>query len=137
MRRKLLSILWTLLLPVSAWSQSSPDFARNSDEAVKNLQGLVRIDTSNPPGNETKAVEYLKAILDREGIPSEVIGSNKDRMNLVARIKGNGKKKPILLMGHTDVVGVEREKWTVDPFAGIIKDGYVYGRGALDDKDNA
>src|SRR5438093_11504833 len=136
MNRKLLFVV-LLLVPAAMWSQVSPDFANNRDETVRNLQALVRIDTSNPPGNETKAAEYIKSVLDKEGIPSEIFALDKNRANLVARIKGNGKKRPLLLMGHTDVVGVEREKWTVDPFGGVIKDGYIYGRGAVDDKDNA
>ncbi|MEK6322907.1 MAG: M20/M25/M40 family metallo-hydrolase [Acidobacteriota bacterium] len=113
---------------------SVPDFAAARDEVVKILSGFVRIDTSNPPGNETKGAEYLKAILDREGIASEIFEMEPGRGNIVARLKGNGKKKPLLLMGHIDVVGVEREKWTVDPFGGVIKDGYIYGRGSSDDK---
>src|SRR5438034_2549534 len=137
MRSKPLLIVGIFCLPVILWSQASPDFARNRDEVVKNLQGLIRIDTSNPPGNETKAVEFIKAILDKEGISSEIFASDKNRANLVARIKGNGKRRPLLLMGHTDVVGVEREKWTVDPFGGVIKDGYLYGRGSSDDKGMA
>ncbi len=112
----------------------APDFEAARDETVKILSGFVRIDTSNPPGNETKGAEYLKAILDREGIPSEIFELEPGRGNIVARIKGNGKKRPLLLMGHIDVVGVERDKWTVDPFGGLVKDGYVYGRGASDDK---
>ena len=111
-----------------------PDFSKAREEAVQTLQALVRIDTRNPPGNESKVAEYLKSVLDQEGIASEIIAMEPGRGNLIARIKGSGKKKPLLLMGHEDVVGVERDKWTVDPFAGIIKDGYVYGRGALDDK---
>ncbi|MEK6287071.1 MAG: M20/M25/M40 family metallo-hydrolase [Acidobacteriota bacterium] len=113
---------------------AAPDFAAARDEVVKILTGFVRIDTSNPPGNETKGAEYLKSILDREGIASEIFEMEPGRGNIVARIKGNGKKKPLLLMGHIDVVGVERDKWTVDPFGGVIKDGYIYGRGASDDK---
>src|SRR5204863_3404677 len=96
----------------------------------------IRIDTSNPPGNETRAAEYIKSVLDQEGIASEIFALDGNRANLVGRIKGNGRKKPLLLMGHTDVVGVERDKWTVDPFAGVIRNGYVYGRGSVDDKDN-
>jgi acetylornithine deacetylase/succinyl-diaminopimelate desuccinylase-like protein len=118
----------------SAFSQNPPDFAKARDEAVKRLQEMIRIDTSNPPGNETKLAEYLKALLAREGITSEIIEKEPGRGNLVARIKGNGSKKPILLMGHEDTVGVETDKWTVPAFEGIIKDGYVYGRGAYDDK---
>ena len=113
---------------------AQPDFETARNETVSTLVGLIRIDTSNPPGNESKAAEYLKSILDQDGIPSEILEKVPGRGNLVARIKGNGKKRPLLLMGHTDVVGVEAKKWTVDPFAGVIQDGYVYGRGALDDK---
>ena len=122
------------LLTPSLKAQAAPDFAKARYEALKTLQELVRIDTSNPPGNETKVAAYLKSILDKEGIPSEIVALEAGRGNLIARIKGNGKKRPLLLMGHEDTVGVERDKWTVDPFAGLIKDGYVYGRGALDDK---
>jgi acetylornithine deacetylase/succinyl-diaminopimelate desuccinylase-like protein len=126
------------LLPISLSAQAPksalPDFAKAREEAVKTLQDLVRIDTSNPPGNETKVAEYLKAQLEKEGIASEIIALEPAHGNLIARLKGNGKKKPLLLMGHEDTVGIERDKWTVDPFAAIIKDGYIYGRGALDDK---
>lgn len=114
----------------------SPDFSKNRDEVVGILQGLIRIDTSNPPGNETKVAEYIKTLFDREGIQSEILATDPARANLVARLKGNGSKRPLLIMGHSDVVGVEREKWTVDPFGGAIEDGYIYGRGAVDDKDN-
>ncbi len=129
-------ILTALLLSAPLHAQTAPDFPRERDEAVRTLQGLIRIDTSNPPGNETKTAEYLKAILDREGIASEILALEPTRGNLVARLKGTGTKRPLLLMAHTDVVGVERDKWTVDPFAGLIQDGYVYGRGASDDKDD-
>jgi acetylornithine deacetylase/succinyl-diaminopimelate desuccinylase-like protein len=115
----------------------APDFAAAREEVIKILQGFVRIDTSNPPGNETKGAEYLKSILDHEGIASEIFEMEPGRGNIVARIKGNGSKKPLLLMGHIDVVGVEREKWTVDPFGGGVKDGYLYGRGSSDDKGMA
>ena len=98
------------------------------------LTALVKIDTSNPPGDEIKAANYIKGLLDKEGIPSEIFESAPGRANLVARLKGNGTKKPLMLMGHLDVVGVERDKWTVDPFAAITKDGYLYGRGSSDDK---
>ncbi|MEW6125564.1 MAG: M20/M25/M40 family metallo-hydrolase [Acidobacteriota bacterium] len=113
---------------------TAPDFNKARDEAVQMLAGFVKVDTSNPPGNETKGAEYLKAIFDREGIASEIFELEKGRGNIVARLKGNGKKRPLLLMGHIDVVGVERDKWTVDPFGGVIKDGFIYGRGASDDK---
>src|SRR5258708_38090619 len=114
--------------------QAKPDFNRAQTEAVKFLSDLVKIDTSNPPGNETRAAEYIKNVLAAEGIPAQIYESAPGRGNVVARLKGNGKKKPLLLMGHLDVVGVERDKWTVDPFAALIKDAYLYGRGSTDDK---
>jgi acetylornithine deacetylase/succinyl-diaminopimelate desuccinylase-like protein len=123
------------LFPTPATAQSATDIdPKTHDEALEFLASLVRIDTSNPPGNETRAADYIKSILDREGIPSEIFKSAPGRGNLVARLKGNGSKKPLLLMGHLDVVGVVRDKWTVDPFAALIKNGYLYGRGAEDDK---
>ncbi len=105
-------------------------------ETAEHFSKLLRIDTSNPPGNETKAANYLKSVLEHEGIAVQLFWLEADRANLVARIKGNGAKRPILLMAHTDVIGVQREKWSVDPFAAIRKDGYIYGRGAQDDKNN-
>jgi acetylornithine deacetylase/succinyl-diaminopimelate desuccinylase-like protein len=119
---------------LSAQKAATPDFAAARDEAVQILAGLVKIDTSNPPGNEIKAAQHIKEILDREGIASEIFESAPGRGSIVARLKGNGKKRPLLLMGHLDVVGVERDKWTVDPFGATIKDGYLYGRGSSDDK---
>jgi acetylornithine deacetylase/succinyl-diaminopimelate desuccinylase-like protein len=92
-------------------------------ETVRFLTDLVKIDTSNPPGNEVKAANYIKSVLDKEGIASEIFESAPGRGNLVARLKGNGGKRPLMLMGHLDVVGVERDKWTVDPFAAVMKDG--------------
>lgn len=132
-----ISALLRMSFSAHAFDKPTPDFKAAREEVVSILSGFVKIDTSNPPGNETKGAEYLKSILDREGIASEIFEMEKGRGNIVARIKGNGKKRPLLLMGHIDVVGVEREKWTVDPFGGEIKDGYLYGRGASDDKGMA
>src|SRR6202045_2304524 len=122
------------LASLSFAQQSAPDFNQAQAEAVKFLSDLVKIDTSNPPGNETRAAEYIKGVLASEGISARIYESAPGRGNLVARLKGNGKKKPLLLMGHLDVVGVERDKWTVDPFTAVTKDGYLYGRGSRDDK---
>ena len=97
---------------------------------------LIQIDSSNPPGNETDVANYLQAVLAEEGLHSELYALEESRANLVSRIKGNGSKRPILLMGHTDVVGVQADKWYADPFSGMRQDGFVYGRGTLDDKDN-
>jgi len=132
-----ISALLRMSVSSHAFDRPTPDFNKAREEVVSILSGFVKIDTSNPPGNETKGAEYLKSILDREGIPSEIFEMEKGRGNIVARLKGNGKKRPLLLMGHIDVVGVEREKWTVDPFGGEVKDGYLYGRGASDDKGMA
>jgi acetylornithine deacetylase/succinyl-diaminopimelate desuccinylase-like protein len=122
------------LLPFAAVAAPNPDFAAAHKETVDILSNFIKVDTSNPPGNETKGAQFLKSYLDKAGIPAEILELEAGRGNLVAKLKGNGKKKPLLLMGHLDVVGVEREKWSVDPFAGVIKDGFVYGRGAADDK---
>jgi acetylornithine deacetylase/succinyl-diaminopimelate desuccinylase-like protein len=121
-----LSLLWTTNAATAQF-----DVAAAHKELINILTNFIRIDTSV---TATKGAEYLKTFLDREGIASEILHLEPDHGNLVARIKGNGSKRPLLLMGHTDVVGVEREKWTVDPFGGIIKDGFIYGRGAQDDK---
>lgn len=136
MRKALLLSL--LIIPVLGYSQNRYliDWDEVGEEAIDHLVNLVQINTSNPPGNETVAANYLKAALAAEGIDSELFALDPERANLVARIKGNGSKRPILIMGHTDVVGVQAEKWTEDPFGGLRKDGWVYGRGTLDDKDN-
>lgn len=128
-----------LLFLASSFSSTAADrypvdWQRLNPEILDYYTALLRIDTSNPPGNETQAVNYLKPILEREGIPFQVLALDPNRANLVARLKGNGSKKPIVIMGHTDVVGVQREKWPVDPFAAIRKDGFVWGRGSSDDK---
>ena len=111
------------------------DWKSLQPEILEHYSNLIRIDTSSPPGNETKAAEYVKKVLEREGIPAQIYELEPGRGNVLARLKGNGSKKPILLMGHLDVVGVQKEKWTVDPFAALRKDGYIYGRGSIDDKD--
>ncbi len=104
------------------------------DEAVTHLRDLLRLDTRNPPGNETLAAEYLRGVLEQDGIACEIVGPAPDRGTIVARLKGDGSAPPLLLMSHTDVVAVEPEKWTHNPFAAEIADGFIYGRGALDMK---
>ena len=104
-------------------------------EALEHFRSIIRIDTSSPPGNETEAARYLESVLAEAGIDSELYALDPARASLVARVTGNGTKRPLLLMGHTDVVGTDRERWSVDPFAAVTKDGYIYGRGTLDDKD--
>ena len=105
-------------------------------ETMQHFQALLRLDTTSPPGNERRAVEYLEQVLQREGISYQVFAKDPQRPNLVARIKGNGKKRPILVMGHTDVVSVDPQKWSFPPFGATRDGGYVYGRGAVDDKDS-
>lgn len=105
-------------------------------ETLQHFQSLVKLDTSSPPGNEIRAVEYLKQVLDKEGIPYQIFAKDPLRPNLVARLKGNGRKRPLLVMGHTDVVTVDPQKWTHPPFGAVRDGGYVYGRGTVDDKDN-
>ncbi len=104
------------------------------DEVITYLRNLLRIDTRNPPGNEIRAAEYLRGVLQQEGIACEITGPSPDRGTIVGRLKGDGSAPPLLLMSHTDVVAVEPEKWTHDPFAAEIADGFIYGRGALDMK---
>ncbi len=113
---------------------SDIDWGVVGDEAVTHLRDLLRLDTRNPPGNETLAAEYLRRVLEQEGIACEIVGPAPDRGTIVARLKGDGSAPPLLLMSHTDVVAVEPEKWTHDPFAAEIADGFIYGRGALDMK---
>lgn len=112
------------------------DWDAVGEEALDHLSALIRINTTNPPGNETRAAEYVKQVLAEADIESELFWLEPERASLVARIRGNGSKKPILFMGHTDVVGVQADRWLEDPFGGIRKDGWVYGRGSLDDKDS-
>src|SRR6266699_3458825 len=89
---------------LAAQTPTAPDWTRLQDETMRHFQALLRLDTSNPPGNEKLAVDYLKQVLEREGIPVQTFALDPNRPNLVARLKGTGGKQPILLMGHTDVV---------------------------------
>jgi acetylornithine deacetylase/succinyl-diaminopimelate desuccinylase-like protein len=103
-------------------------------EVTQLLRELIRIDTTNPPGNETQAATYLAHYLANEGFKTEVIESAPGRGSVITRLKGTGEKPSLLLLSHLDVVAADPNEWTVDPFAGTIKDGYVYGRGAIDMK---
>ncbi|MBM3449566.1 MAG: M20/M25/M40 family metallo-hydrolase [Armatimonadetes bacterium] len=107
------------------------------DEAVAVLRDLIRIDTSNPPGNERPAAEYLAAFLHRHGVEATAIGPSRARANLVARVRGDGTSRPLLLVSHLDVVPAEPEGWRFPPFAGALADGFVWGRGAMDCKYRA
>jgi acetylornithine deacetylase/succinyl-diaminopimelate desuccinylase-like protein len=123
--------------PAGQEPASSAGISGIETEAIGWLQDLIRINTSNPPGNELVAAKYLASILDREGIHSEIFESTPGRGFLVARLSSSAVPDPsraLLLMGHLDVVGVDKSKWTVDPFGGVIQGNYLYGRGAFDDK---
>jgi len=114
----------------------SLDWASSEPEILRHYQALLRLDTTNPPGNEHLAVDYLKQVFDAEGIPNQVFAVDPNRSNIVARLQGNGKKRPLLILGHTDDVTVDASKWKFPPFSATIDGGYVYARGAIDDKDN-
>ncbi|HEV2618279.1 MAG TPA: M20/M25/M40 family metallo-hydrolase [Candidatus Acidoferrales bacterium] len=126
--------------PIQTQSQpqlGSLDFEKLYIDALGWLQGLIRIDTTNPPGNEMAAAKYLAGILQKEGIPVETYESAPGRGILIARLSANSMPDPsraLLLLGHLDVVGVDKSKWQVDPFGAVIQNGYLYGRGAIDDK---
>jgi acetylornithine deacetylase/succinyl-diaminopimelate desuccinylase-like protein len=126
-----------LVISGSALFAQAPavDWAKTNKEVFNDFTSLIKIDSSNPPGNETQVAKYLQSLLEKEGIPSILAGAEPERLSLIARIKGNGSKKPILIMGHTDVVGVQRDRWTEDPFGAKLIDGYIWGRGTIDDKD--
>ena len=125
-----------LAFPSTLAAQSQPDWGRVEEETLRHFQALVRLDTSNPPGNETQAADYLTRVLEAEGITVERFVVDPARANIVARLRGSGAKRPLLLVGHTDVVTVEPAKWTHPPFSATRDGGWIYGRGTLDDKDN-
>ena len=103
-------------------------------EVTQLLRELIRIDTTNPPGNETQAATYIAQYLANEGFKTEIIESAPGRGSVITRLKGTGEKPSLLLLSHLDVVAANPNEWSVDPFAGVVKDGYVYGRGAYDMK---
>ncbi len=98
------------------------------------LADLIRIDTTNPPGNEIKAANFLAQYLAKDGFDFEILESGPSRGSFITRLKGTGEKPNLLLLSHLDVVGANPKEWTVEPFGGVVKDGYVYGRGAIDMK---
>ena len=104
------------------------------DIAVELMQQYLRINTSNPPGNELEAAKFFKALFDKNGIQNEIFEYKPGRANIIARIKGDGSKRPLILLNHMDVVTADPSAWRVDPFSAQIVDGTIYGRGALDMK---
>ncbi|HMJ10675.1 MAG TPA: M20/M25/M40 family metallo-hydrolase [Polyangiaceae bacterium] len=120
-------------------SESSLDpivnFATATEEALIHFKALLRIDTTNPPGNERPAAEYIVGVLEREGIACKLVESRPGRASVVARLTSSGQKGPLLLNGHLDVVPVERSEWKYDPFSGEEAEGCIWGRGAIDMKN--
>jgi acetylornithine deacetylase/succinyl-diaminopimelate desuccinylase-like protein len=127
-----------VLTATTAVLAQSKSLSLNADqsqaEAVHFLTDLVKIDTRDPPGDESKVAHYIESVLKGEGIEAEILEPVAGRASIVARLKGNGRKHPLLIMGHEDVVPVDRSHWKVDPFAATERDGVIYGRGASDDK---
>src|SRR6267378_5891734 len=133
MRRLLaLVLLVAAVCSLQAQRPAAVDWNKLRPEILQHYRSLVQLDTT--AGHETLAVDYLKKVLEAEGIPTQTFAIDPNRANLVARLKGNGSKRPLLILAHTDVVGVQREKWPVDPFGAVMKDGYIWGRGSVDDK---
>src|SRR2546429_171518 len=123
--------LLVLLASNRAAAQQGGDLTRLAE---RYLVDLVRLNTTNPPGNETRVAHYLKRVADAEGIPNELVGGDRARLNFIARLKGSGAERPLLLMAHSDVVPADRSQWSVEPFSAMIREGYIYGRGAQDGK---
>jgi acetylornithine deacetylase/succinyl-diaminopimelate desuccinylase-like protein len=126
----------TAVAAIAAQQAAQPDWTKVDEETMRHYQAVLRLDTRNPPGNEHVVAEYVKKVLDGEGIPSQIVGSDANRPNLIARLKGNGRKRPLLVMGHSDTVTTDDKKWTHPPLSATRDGGYVYGRGTVDDKDN-
>jgi acetylornithine deacetylase/succinyl-diaminopimelate desuccinylase-like protein len=135
---KILVALWAVSIALA--QPKALDWAKIDAETLLHFTKIVQINSADPGGSEKPVVDYLKAVLDKEGIETKVyeIENFADpsihRPNLVARLKGSGKKRPILLMGHTDTVNIDPKKWKHGPFSAHREDGYIYGRGTLDDK---
>lgn len=128
-------------IPSNTPAGSPPARAAENSALAKEAQGwlsdLIRINTTNPPGNEQTAAKYISEVLAKEGIQSELLDLTPGRSAVVARLRSAALADPsraLLLVAHMDVVGVDRSHWTVDPFGAVVKDGYLYGRGSLDDK---
>ncbi len=132
------ALLIATLLSTSLLAQTpaQPDWAKLDEETLRHFLAIIKMDTTDPPGGEKPVVDYLKQILEADGIAVQTFAMEPHRPNLVARIKGSGKQRPLLLMGHSDTVNVDPKKWTHPPFGGVRDGGYIYGRGTVDDKDN-
>lgn len=122
-------------------SRIAPDKLKAyEDEVVRVERDYLRVNTSNPPGNEIQAAQFFKRILDAEGIPSQIFEysgyAGSGHANIIARLKGNGSKRPLILLNHMDVVTSDPQRWKVSPFSGEVQDNYIFGRGAQDMKSD-
>ncbi len=137
-----MKVPYATLVPAVALYYSCASFAAESDweavnaEVLTHFQAMVRLDTADPPGREVDLTQYMVSILAAEGVDYSIFALEENRPNLVARIKGNGSKKPLLLMAHQDTVNVDASKWTFPPHSAARDQGWIYGRGTVDDKDN-
>ena len=122
------------LVSAVAGAQGAPDWQAVEAEAIRTIQSYVRINTSNPPGDVTKAADFLTGLLKREGIPVTRYESGPGRSIVLARLKGTGSAKPLLLLHHMDVVPTDPTRWRHDPFGAEIADGKIWGRGTMDMK---
>ena len=134
------TVAWAVFAAAGIRAQTpmaKPDLSKLADEAQVWLSDLVRINSVNPPGNEAEVAKYISTIFQKEGVSNEVIEMAPGRSIVVARLQAGSLPDPsnaLLLVAHQDTVGVDAKKWTVDPFAAVIRDGYMYGRGSIDDK---
>ena len=133
-KRLFAAAIWIAVSPCLSVAQSGPDWQATGAEAVRHIQEYVRIDTSNPPGDVLKAADFLSRILEREGIAVKRYDSGPGRSIVVARLKGTGPAKPLVLLNHMDVVPTDATRWRHDPFAAEIADGNIWGRGTMDMK---
>jgi acetylornithine deacetylase/succinyl-diaminopimelate desuccinylase-like protein len=129
-----LPVVFCALGPYAASGQTAPDWNAVQTEAVRTIQSYIRINTSNPPGDVTKAADFLTGILEREGIAVKRYESAPGRSILVARLAGSGGAKPLLLLHHMDVVPTDPSRWQHDPFGAEMADGKIWGRGSIDMK---
>lgn len=124
-------------MAIAVMAMAVDDNRSLGDRTRQYLTDLVRLNTANPPGNETRVADYLKQVADSFNIQAERLGSDPNRLNFVARLKGTGKGRPLLLLAHSDVAPVtadDRKVWNADPFAGELRNGFIYGRGTLSAK---
>src|SRR3989304_4043109 len=141
--RRCIIVLFMLVLSLSAGeiraraAQPAADWKILEEEAVALLSRYIQVNTTNPPGNEIQAAQFFKEIFDREGIEVRIIESAPGRGNIYARLRGDGSKKGIVLLNHLDVVPAAAKLWKEAPVRGLIKEGVIWGRGALGGKGAA